>query len=173
MNNKSTQSLVLSKWFSIDSALFGKVDPKSVLSESDYCGYITAKGALLSCLYEIYVKTGYKPNVSFRTLSEMKSHGVKFGNKCNSRAKKLITEAYVAKQVRNEIKNTKLSEGFTSKDLAAQLIDQKIKNITLDVVMLEDALNATGNKHKLREWGGKVLLDAYKTLRDALIKYTY
>ena len=171
--NKSAHTLVLSKWFSIDRALFGNNSPKSVMSESDFHGYITAKGAMLSCIYEIYNKLGFKPNVTFANLTQLREFGLDLGLLANKRAKEIMITENVSKKISKEIRSAALTENFNSADAQSFLVDQKIKNISLDVLMLEDALKFTGKKNKLNEWGGNVLLDAYKTLRTALVKYAY
>ena len=171
--NKSRQSLVLSKWFSIDRILFGQHDPKNVLGEDAFKGYITAKGAFLSGLHEIYKKLKYEPNQSFKNLTEMETFGAVQASAAKKRAKKIITTESVANTVRTEVKSAKIVEGATSEQMSSYLIDRKIKSIALDVVMLEQAMATTGHKNALKDFSGKVMLDAYKTFRDALVKYAY
>jgi len=172
--NKKRQSLVLSRWFTVDHILFGNNDPKSFLGEDAYNNYITAKGAFLSGLHDIYMKLGYDPKtVSFKNLDEMKAYGEGVAKRAKKRAKNIITTESVASAVRNEVKSSKLTEGITSEQMQEYLIDKKIKSIALDVVMLESALAQTGNKNSLKDFSGKVLLSSYKIFRDSVLKYAY
>lgn len=171
--NKSRKSVVLSKWFAVDRILFGKTNPKNVLGEDAYKGYITAKGAFLSGIHEIYRKIGYNPKQTFETLTEMQTFGTTQADAAKVRAKKILTTESVSASIRGEVKAAKLSEGVTSSQMAAYLIDRKIKSVSLDVVMLESAIAATGNKKSLTDFSGKIMLDAYKIYRDALVKYAY
>ena len=56
--SKTTQAMNLSHWFAIDRILFGNNNPKTVMNEGEYKGYVTAKGAALSNLYDIFKKLG-------------------------------------------------------------------------------------------------------------------
>ena len=136
---------------------------------ADYQGRPTS--ALL--IYEIYNKLGFKPNVTFANLTQLREFGLDLGSFANKRAKEIMITENVSKKISKEIRSAALTENFNSADAQSFLVDQKIKNISLDVLMLEDALKFTGKKNKLNEWGGNVLLDAYKTLRTALVKYAY
>ena len=171
--SKSTQALNLSHWFTIDKILFGKTNPKDVLSESDYKGYVTAKGAALSNLFDMFKKMGVKSTAKFGTLQEMQSFSDKVAKASKVRAKKIITTEAVAKQIRDEIKKATISEGVSTEDVAKVIVDHEIKTIALDLVMFESALASTNNKKSLSDWRGKIMVDAYRTLRDALVKYAY
>ena len=171
--SKRRQSIVLSRWFTVDRVLFGKNNPKDVLGEDAFQGYITAKAAFLSGLNEIYRKLHYDPKQNFKNLSEMKSFGILQADNAKSRAKKIIVTDSVASNIRSEIKNISLAEGVTSEQMQSYMIDKKIKAIAFDVVMLESVMASTGNKNSLKDFSGKVMLSAYKTFRDSLLKYAY
>jgi len=171
--SKTTQSMNLSHWFSIDRILFGKTNPKSVLTDSEFKCYVTAKGAALSNLYEMFRVIGYTPNEKFETVEEMRKFAFKQSDDAKVRAKKILTTESVASEIRKEISQAEISEGVTSEDVAKIIVDHKVKTVALDLVMVESALEATGNKGKLSTWTGNVMLDSYKTLRDALVKYAY
>ncbi len=179
MNKKIRQAEVLSKWFAVDRILFGNINPKTVMSENEFENYVTAKGAFLSGLHEIYSKK-LKYNPSFqknyrmpKNLSEMKAYGYAQAEFAKERARKLLTTSSVSLSIRNEIKNRELSEGAMTEEMKSYIIDKKLKSTALDIVMLEVALAESGRKNLLKDFSGKVMIDAYKTFRDALIKYAY
>lgn len=168
--SKNRQSMVLSNWFTIDRILFGKQSPKDVLGEQDFSGYITAKGAFLETVHTIYKKVGFDSKKSFKNLSEMAVYANEVSEQAKKRARKIVQTEAVAVAIRSEISSAKLTEGLTMEQSANFVVNRKLKAIALDVAILESAIKQTGKK-SLRDFSGKVALDAYRTLRDSLVKY--
>lgn len=163
----------LSNFYGVDRILFGNLNPRDVLKESEFEDYEVAKGALLSNVYSLYKKVGYAPKKSFKNAREIVEHGSKSAVRALNRAKKLVETTAVTKCLKEDFnqiisKNKKVA---SKKKLARELTLESIQKIALDSMLLESAIK-TGCPVCMMNWNTKILVDAHKVLRDALVKYT-
>ena len=100
----------------------------------------------------------------------MAVYATEVSEQAKKRARKIVQTEAVAGAIRSEISSAKLTEGLTMEQSANFVVNRKLKAIALDVAILESAIKQTGKK-SLRDFSGKVALDAYRTLRDSLVKY--
>lgn len=168
MINKSRQAAVIEHWFGIDKLLFGK-NAKNVLKGEDYDNYLSSKGALLSNLYEIYMKLGYESPHRFRNQKELFLESVSLANKASKKAKKILMQEGVSKLLRKEIESIGRKEGLTEQQVAKYIVTKRRHAVALDEMLLGRPLKE-GDTSNLKDWKGKVLIDAHKVLRDSLIE---
>jgi hypothetical protein len=130
--------------------------------------YLTTKGAFLSNLFEIYRKIGYKPNKEYSNVSEMITLAENTAKASKARANEILRSSSVSKIVRREIKEMGATESLSDAQVAQYVVKKRRNAVALDSMMLEAALSPRSKK-VLKDWEGKVLLDAHKILRDSLL----
>lgn len=170
--SKNAQSAILSNWFGIDRVLFGENSPQDLMEASEYESYISSKGALLSNLYEIYVRAGYNPSKKFENLQELALYGMKMGDKSRKLSKEMIMNESLSESVRNEMIQVSISEGVDVGMVSTGIVDRKVKELALDNLLIAKSLKE-GCSKCLDNWQGKVLVDAHRTLRNSLIEQSY
>ncbi|MCK5018595.1 MAG: hypothetical protein KAS32_16160 [Candidatus Peribacteraceae bacterium] len=167
-----TKTTVLKHWYGMDEILFGKTS-KEALSGEVFEQYLSTKAAFLSNLFEIYKKVGFAPEgINFETIAELEEAGNEAGKDAKSRAKSLLENGSVTKMVREEIKNLGSSEGLTESQVAKYVIAKRRNAIAIDSMTMESVLSKM-NKAELKDWKGKVLVDAHKTLRDSMLEIAF
>jgi len=171
--SKSTQAMNLSKWFGIDKILFGKRSPKEALGEGEFQKYNIAKGALLSNLFEIFKILDYNPELELKTTREMADFACQSAELALGHARNVLTHEDVSKKISSEINSLceKADEKTNTRVIAEELIDRNIKATALDVYLMEDAIEKS-DISVLKNSEGKIMVAAYKKLRDAMINYT-
>jgi len=166
--DKNVKTEVLKHWFGIDAVLFGKPAREAIEEQEDLNKFLTAKGAFLSNLFEIYKKVNFSSDIKFKNVAEMAVSANESAKKAKARAKDLLEKASVLKMVKEEIKEMGNVEDL-EEDLVARYVVMKRRNaVALDSMMFESVLSKE-NKKQLDDWKGKVLIDASKSLRDSLI----
>lgn len=165
--NKGTKTAVLKHWFGIDQILFGGPARKFLTNES-LDQYLTTKGALLSNLFEIYKRVGFEGKDKHKTVAEMANAGIIIAKKSTSRAKTLFENATVRKMLKAEVKEFSGSVNLAEKQVAGFVVKKRFAATAIDSMILESVLSKTA-KDNLVDWQGKVLVNAHKTMRDALI----
>jgi len=165
--NKAAKSEVLKHWFGIDQILFNG-PAKNFLDEDVLKQYLSTKGALLSNLFEVYKKIGYKPENNFKTVADMSQAANELAENFKNHANEILSKTSVLKLVKEEIKELGSTEGLTEEQVAKYVV-LKRRNATALDAMLFEAFTSLPNKDALNDWQGKVLIDAHKSLRDSLI----
>jgi hypothetical protein len=166
--SKSTKTQVLTNWFGLDYILFRK--PASEALKGDQLSqYLTTKGALLSNLFEIYHKMGHSPKMNFKTVKEMDDHAKTAAESAKKRSLQYLKEDSVVSLVKKEIKSIGLLEGLTEEQVAKYVIKKRRDSVAIDSLVLESIIKGKGPK-PLKDWQGKVLVDAHKALRDSLVE---
>lgn len=180
--SKETKIRVLENFYAIDYVLFGKPLKNIDLVESDDCDacnkalideYVTAKGALLSTVIEMYRLVKHTPpvieeKITNRTLSKMAINSAKVSRQ---NAITLVKED----RARDEIKNN-LITSITEKekvDVEKEVrltIREKAYSLALDNLLIARTINESEKYKELDSWLGRIVEDAYKVLRDAVIE---
>ena len=169
--SKSAQAMNLSKWFGIDHILFGERAPKDALGENDFQKYNIAKGSLLSNLFEIFMILEYDPELEVKTTREMSKFARQSAELALGHARNVLTHEDVSSKISAEIAAICEKESVPQEAIAEELIDRNIKATALDIYLMEDAIERS-NLTVLKESEGKIMISAFKKLRDALISYT-
>lgn len=164
--SKKRKTAVLEHWFGIDRILFTR-NPRGVLNSENFDKYCSTKGALLSNLYEIYVKIGYTPDKTFRNIKEMVGSATKFASAAKQKAKEILVKENVGNLIKEEIKDAGHLEGLSEKEVGRYIVMKRRNAVAIDAMTMGNAL--IENKELLGDWSGRVLIDAHKTLRDSLI----
>jgi len=167
--NESLKREVVKKWFGIDRVLFGDKDPKDVLSAEDRSKYLTTKGSLLANLAEMYHIMDFQTeSVNYKSEREFFDACVTEADEAIKRSKTLLTNESVLKMVREEVKEVGELEQLTEEQVARYVV-LKRKHATAIDSMLHEKFITKENRKKLSDWKGKVIVEAYKHLRNALI----
>lgn len=170
--SKEKQAKTLQHWFSIDRILFGNKHPKNVLeSEERFLEYESLKGAFLTNLFDIYLKTGYSPNTKFAKVNEMAQHAIYEADFCSKSAYELLENEDVKALILEEIEELKNSIGLNeSEEIARTVLRKRHHAAAIDMLTIVAPLKE-GCVTCISDWTGTVYVDAYKTLRDKLIEF--
>ena len=166
--NNGRKTAILEAWYAIDYALLnGRVGSR--LDEEMEKNYVTAKGAFLSNLYEIYAKIDYDPILEFSSVEGMVNHARGVATISKERAKAIMESSSASSIIREEMAEFQEQEGMDNEYVANFVIQKRYNAVVLDSLMLESVIASSGGKSALNDWTGKVLVDANKTLIDMLI----
>jgi hypothetical protein len=161
----------LSNFYGIDRILFGDSNPKDLLKEGEFSNYQTAKGAFLSNAYDIYTKLGFDPQRGFKSPKKLVEYGIIRADKSLERAKKIVSTSSVTKMLKEEYRQmTGGKKTSRARKVANSLVLENIQKVAIDSMIMESAIK-NGCPVCIQKWETKILFDAHKTLRDALIKY--
>lgn len=160
----------LSNFYGIDRILFGDTSPKDVLKEEEFENYQTAKGAFLSNAYDVYTKLGFEPTKSFKSPKKLVEYGEARAVRALERAKKIVGTDVVTKSLKEDFKGIKAKKS-AKRTAARHLVLDSIQKVAIDSMIMESAIK-NGCPVCMMQWETKILFDAHKTLRDALIRYS-
>lgn len=175
MLKKESKIRILENFQSIDYVLFGKpVTKVGVCCPVMIEEYLTVKGALMSLMIEMYKLVKHSPEtitekVDVDTLKEMAKESALVARE-NSKA--LVASESGRKDVKKSLHES-LSK--TKKDVNVEkLIQEKIRDkaycLAIDNLLVGRAITESKKYDKLNTWNGKLIEDAYKTLRDNLVE---
>ena len=177
MLTKESKYRILENFYGLDYALFGKpVNEVKVCCPFFTEEYTSAKGALLSALIEIYEITKHSPKVINEQLSGevLKKMAKRSAKIARENSEKLVT----SKAGRNDIKKSLRESISHTKDKKVNIekavqehIRRKAYSLAVDHLLLGRTINETKNFEVLDTWKGKVIGEAYKTLRDNLVEH--
>ena len=167
-NNLETQ--ILEFWDGVDKTFFGKKDPKTVLETEKFKEYVTTKAGMLSNVFEVCLRVGYKPERKLKSLNEIKAWAIKDALKARKAAEAIINEDEFLEEVKKEIKEVLVTEGkdIDKEQISEYVLNKRFTTVALDCLMLEEVFEK-GCSACLDEWITKVTLDSYRTMRDVLV----
>lgn len=183
--SKETKIRVLENFYAIDYILFGTPLKNIKLTENEECDvcnqtmideYVTAKGALISTVIEMYRLIGHTPKtieekVTTKLLSKMARESAKISRK---NAVTLIKE----QRARDEIKNnlvatiTETNNINVENEVKSQ-IREKAYALAIDNLLIARTINESKNYKELDSWTGRIIEDAYKMLRDSVVEASF
>lgn len=160
------QIALLENMLAIDAILFPGTTPKKKLSESEYKHYSKVKNATLLNLYEIYKNLDYVSENNFDgDIKLMETFSYKLG--------KTVLENTIEMVKSDDEILTSINESVSSvpeKENQAKVVIETVLSIALDNLMLQEAFNS-GNIEQLDTMEGELLLNAYKSFRNDLLKF--
>jgi len=173
---KESKIRVLENFYGVDYALLGKP-----VSEASVCcpflteEYLSTKGALMSCLVEMYKEIEHSPKATKTSIKESDLHLL--AKKSAKVARENAKLSVGSEKGRARIKKAVSEALQISKKQKKVNIDSIVKNKTqleafvscLDSMLIGRALKESKNPTALKEtWTGKILKEAYLSLRTAL-----
>lgn len=180
--NKETKIRVLENFYAIDYIFFGKPLKSIKLAENDECEvcnqalideYVTAKGALLSTVIEMYRLVEHTPSVikekvTTKSLSKMAVESAKLARQ---NAVTLIKEDRAKKDIKDRLVETiTKNENVDVETEVKSTIREKAYSLALDNLLVARTINESKNYKELNSWLGRIIEDAYKVLRDSIVE---
>jgi len=169
--NKGSKIRVLENFYALDYVFFGK---PVVRMESSCCpdvlkDYISVKGALMSTIIEMMDLIEFNPQaleerVNVKMLHEMARESAKIAR---SNCQKMITLDKVRTSIKDEIQESVKSGTVNDIEEAIQIkIREKAFSMAVDNLLIQRTITESSNYKNLNDWGGRIIEDAYKILRD-------
>jgi len=179
---KETKIRILEGFYAVDYILFGKPFKSVKLTEDSGCNlcnqvlaeeYISAKGALLGTIIEMYKLIDHNPpqlteQVNGKVINKMACESAKIARKNAS--------VLIKTQKGKDFVKNKLVESITeNKNVNIQTevqkqIREKAYSLALDNLLISRAVSESKNLKEMDSWMGRIVEDAYKILRDSLIE---
>lgn len=173
---KESKVRLLENFYGLDYVSFGKpVKEVKVCCPFFREEYISAKGALLSVVIEMYKLIGHKPaplteGFSFKDLVKNASKSAKVARE---NAKALVTSkagvADIKQSLRESIQVTGKKK-VNVNNMVNEHIRRKALALAVDSILLARVLKEAPDFKKLKTWEGKILEESYKTLRDNFVE---
>lgn len=173
---KESKIRVLENFYAIDYTLFGKP-----VKESKVCcpffieEYLSTKGALVSALVELYKLIEHSPAKTAKVLNEgeLIKRAKRTAHIAKENAKLSLSSdagrSSVKKSIRESLASTKGKKINIEEEVQREL-RKKAFSLALDSMLINRAVKESKSIKKLDTWEGKVIKEAYITLRDALIE---
>lgn len=172
---KESKIRVLENFYSLDYALFGKpILEVNVCCPSFTDEYLSVKGALMSCVVEMYKLIKHTPvtlteKVDSKDLLKNAKHSAVVARE---NCQKLVTSKKGRENVKESLRE---SISKTKKDVDIEkLVQEKIRtkafSLAVDNLIIGRAITESKKFDKLNTWNGRILEDAYKILRDNLVE---
>ena len=161
--------IVFESWFLVDFALFND-EPKKDLTEDVYKEYISAKGAFLSNLFELYHLLDIQlPDQCYNTQEEM----FDYMEDRVSASKEVTTEALKTEELtialREELQEMGYSADAKDSGMPAYVVSRTMKRMLLDELLLRGLIEGA-DKEILEGWNFNLLYKSYKSFRDSLVE---
>lgn len=173
---KESKIRVLENFYAIDYTIFGKpVKEAKVCCPFFVEEYLSTKGALVSALVEMYKLVEHTPKNIPKVLSEgeLIAMAKKTAKIAKENAKLSLASdegrASVKKSIRESLASNKGKKIKLESEVQREL-RKKAFSLALDSMLVNRVLKESKSVNKLNEWEGKVIKEAYITLRDALIE---
>jgi hypothetical protein len=175
MLTKESKIRVLENFQAIDYALFGKPVGKTETCCPFFVEeYISAKGALLSVMVEMYKLIEHRPKVLKEVnQSKLKTMAKVSASIARENCKLLVSSADGRKDVKKALRES-LSKVKTNKINIDEMVQTEIKRkaygLAIDNLLIGRVVNESKKFKKMDTWNGRILEDAYKVLRDNLVE---
>lgn len=175
---KESKIRVLENFYALDYTLFGK--PVSEMEDNVCCPvfleeYISAKGALLSLVIEMYKMIKHSPKVvteklDTKDLLKMAKESAKVSRE---NSKKLVVTEKGRQDIKKSLRES-ISKIDDKKINIEKIVQEKIRtkafSLAVDNLLIGRAINESKKFDKLNTWDGRIVEDAYKVLRDNLVE---
>ena len=174
MLSKESKMRVMENFYSLDHIFFGK----SVSKVKSCCpalveDYLASKGALMSVVIEMFKLVDHKPEVieekvEVRDVVKQVRHNTKIARENSER----LVLSKQGKEDVTEIVSSILEE-HEVEDVDGLVIDtirEKAFNLAVDNLLIARTLHESDNIEALDDFEGKLLEDAYKTLRSDIVE---
>jgi len=180
--SKETKIRVLENFYAIDYILFGRPLKNVELAESEDCDvcnqalideYVTAKGALISTVLEMYRLVEHTPTPIEETITTKELTKMATGSAKTSRqnAVTLVKEQKARDAIKNSLISTITeSENVNVEETVKIKIREKAYSLALDNLLVARTINESKNFKELNSWTGRIIEDAYKVLRDSVVE---
>lgn len=176
MLSKESKIRILENFQAIDYTIFGKpVGKTGVCCPFFVEEYLSAKGALLSVMIEMYELMDHKPKVLKEAVNSLKLKGMakKSAFIARENCKTLVSSEDGRKDVKQSLREslTKLKDKkFNIDEMVQNEIKRKAYGLAIDNLLVGRAIAESTNYKKMNTWNGRILEDAYKVLRDNLVE---
>jgi hypothetical protein len=174
--NKGSKNRILENYYALDYVFF-----KKPISEVTICcpffiqEYLSAKGALLSILVDMYKLIEHKPllkeDAPLKT-SDLLPIAEKTAIIAKKNAQVLINspkgQQSIKKAVSESIKRNK--DKLTIEEITDHHVLKRAFSSALDNMLINRTISESKSVSKLNEWQGQVLERAYKRMRTTLIE---
>lgn len=167
--NKMLETHILGNWFGVDEILFGEKSAKDSLSEEAYKNYITTKAALLSNLFELYLKLEYFTDSKFSTEKELKEFYTNYAKIVKEKSLNEMNTSEIVAELKEDVERIVESEEKDKSKVADIVLERAYKVFSLDNLLVAEAITG-GCASCVKDFEGKVLIGSYRTLRDKLIE---
>lgn len=173
---KKSKIRILENFYGIDYVLLGKK-----IQETKVCcpffveEYLSTKGALVSSLVEMYKIIEHSPKGNSKVISEAEliKNAKNSAKVARENAKIELGSENIKnnlkKNIRESLSNTKDKKNNLDENIHRE-IRRKAFSLALDSMLVKRVLGESKSLKNLNEWEGKVVKEAYKTLRDALVE---
>jgi hypothetical protein len=174
LKNKESKIRILENFYAIDRIVFGKP-----LSEIETCcpglldEYVTTKGAMLSVLVDMYNLTDHQPEkieekIDFSKISE---NSITLCDEAKANSKAIISSDKGKILIKEKVKEI-ISEDADSdmNEVLDATIKESLISIALDNLLIGNAISESQNIDGFNSIEGRILEDAYKTLKTDLME---
>lgn len=176
MLSKESKLRILENFQAIDYAIFGKpVGKTNTCCPFFVEEYVSAKGALLSVMIEMYKLIDHKPKVLKEAVSsdKLRKMAKKSASIARENCKTLVSSENGRKDVKKSLRES-LSKVKTKKINIDEMVQNEIKRkaygLAIDNLLIGRAVTESKSYKKMNTWNGRILEDAYKVLRDNLVE---
>jgi len=162
------QKFIIQHWVACDKILFNE-NARNHFKENDQLKkYCTAKGAILSNLYEVYKSVGLDHMKSVSGLKGLVSNANTFANVALQEAKQSLRTSDAKRMMIKEMKDWSAGK-YELHEVSSYITKKRIKSVALDHLFLNNKF-IKENSELLTDWKGKLLMDAHKILREQLVE---
>lgn len=172
---KESKIKVLENFYALDYIFFGKpVKKMEACCPALVEDYLAVKGALSSVVIELLKVIKHSPEkltekVDLKMMTKNARESAKI---CRENAKKIVATDKAKQNIKADLKE-QLKENDSKVDipkLVEGLIREKAFRLAVDNLLIAKAISESENYTELNEWGGKIIEDSYKILRDSLVE---
>jgi len=171
---KENKVRILENFQTIDRLLFGKPSKNLIgCCPALMLEYTNTKGALLSVIIEMMKVTNYQaPLIKKKVTSKLLTESSIFvANKIKKATKKVMIgkkmKSHLKESLMKQIKKHQISN--LSEDIKQQ-VESKTMSVALDNLLIGRMLKESCDYSKFNKMEGRILQEAYITVRDALVE---
>ena len=172
--NKQTKYRVMECFKAVDSILLSKpLNECGKISQDLKEDYLNTKGAMFSMVIDAYKMTNVTPKTVYENVSakQIKVLSENSANIAKTNSKKLITSERGLRAVRTEVSQILSSKKVKNiNSLINSVVEEKAMEMALDDLLMARALRESVDPSAMATKNGRLVEDAYKYLRSALVE---
>lgn len=176
--NTGAKMQVLENFYALDYAIFGRLNENvdvccPILKEE----YVRTKGALLSCVIDIYKNMEFAPKAIYESISAagIQSNATARAKQSRKNATNRILNETSKKRIKNAVQESifavkkKMDDSVITNIIEGEIRKIGLERLTDDILIKNSLKESKNNSFLVDDKHGIAMMNAYKTLRENFI----
>ena len=174
MKDRNVSTVNLRNYYTVDSILLNEHAKFHFKNNDDFNDYVSIKAAMLSTLFEFYQHIGYVPveKLKFENSKQLAESAVVYAKKSKALAANMIQKPAFIQEIKNQVREgVRQNKVSDVKGFSRKVVTERFNRMCLDNVLIGIPMLEAKHPEKAKDFKGKILEEAYMTMRNSLIRH--